>query len=247
MVLRIMQIRSWNSGKRVNLALSLLILQVTLLGLVCGCGRSDEASIETEAVTVAAYAGDTAALVWIAEDQGYFAANHLDVTLVPFEAGKLAADALLASEADIATTAEFVLVSQSFDHEDLRVLGAIATAMVNEVIARADRGIRLPADLRGKRIGVTRKSAGEFFLGRFLLLNGLSLEDVEVVDLSPSAIVDAITRGDIDAGLTWDPNVYEIKRKLGENAVSWPGQSGQDLYFILVGKEDWLRASCDSH
>ncbi len=241
MVVRIMEVANGDSGKQQEPAIWRLIATACALMMMVGCGRSVDVGTEMEAITIAAYAGDTAALVWIAEDRGFFSENGLDVTLLPFEAGKLAADALLAGEADIATTAEFVFVSQSFDHDDLRIFGAIATARVNEVIARIDHGIQSPPDLGGKRIGVTRKSAGEFFLGRFLLLHGLSLADVEIVDLSPSEIVETIVRGEIDAGLTWDPNVYEIRRRLGENATGWPGQSDQDLYFILVGKEDWLR------
>lgn len=218
-----------------------LMLVIMVLAIGSGCTRQaekDEGPVE--AINLGAYAGDTASLIWVAQDQGYFSANGLDVTIKEYEAGKLAADVLLAGEVDIATAAEFVLVSNSFVHEDLRVLGAIATARVVELVARIDRGIQQPSDLSGKSIGVTRKSAGEFFLGRFLLSHGLALTDVEIADLSPSDIVEAISNAEIDAALTWDPNIYEIKNRLGENAISWPGQSGQDFYFILIGREEWV-------
>ena len=74
-------------------------------------------------ITLGAYTGDTAALVWIAEDQGFFVENDLEVTIKGYEAGKLAADALLAGEVDVTTSAEFVFVSNAFDHDDLRVGG----------------------------------------------------------------------------------------------------------------------------
>lgn len=225
-----------------SIAIALTILIVMALGIGNGCTRQTQKyGGPVEEITLGAYAGDTASLVWIAEDQGYFPANGLDVTIKEYEAGKLAADALLADEVDIATAAEFVLVSNSFDHDDLRVLGTVATATVVELVARIDRGIQHPSDLKDKSVGVTRKSAGEFFLGRFLLFNGVSLQDVEIVDLNPSEIVEAISNGEIDAALTWDPNIYEIKNRLGENGVSWPGQSGQDFYFILIGKEGWIK------
>jgi NitT/TauT family transport system substrate-binding protein len=213
---------------------AILLLAV---GVICGCARQPETS---DSITLAVYAGDTTSLVWIAAKQGLFADNGLDVTLREYEAGKLAADALLAGDVEIATAAEFVFVSQSFDHEDLRILGSIATAEINQVIARSDRGISEPSDLRGKRIGVTRQSAGEFFLGRFLLSHDLPLEDVEIVDLTPSAIVSAISAGEIDAALTWEPNIYEIRHLLGEDSVSWPGQSDQHLYFVLIARDAWL-------
>ena len=216
---------------------------VLLSFIFSGCGEARvENKVPTDTLTLGAYRGDTAALVWIAKDQGYFLDNGLDVTIREYEAGKLAADALLAGEVDIATTAEFVLVSNSFDREDLRILGSIATARTTELAARTDRGIRAPQDLIGKRVGVTQKSTGEFFLGSYLLFNGLSLEDIEVVDLRPSEIVEAIDEGEIDAAMTWDPNIYNIKKNMGDGIASWPGQSGQDFYFILVSRENWVQS-----
>jgi len=191
-----------------------------------------------EKITLAAYAGDTGALVYVAEDQRYFEKNGLEVTIKDYESGKAAAAALINGEADISTSADFVFVSNSFDHADLRVLGTVATAEVKELVARKDKGITTIDDLIGKKIGVTKKSGAEFSLGIFLIFNGLSLQDVELVDLKPSEIVEAISNGDIDAAFTWGPNVYNIKKELGDNAISWPG--GQDFYFVLLTKEDWI-------
>ncbi len=190
-------------------------------------------------ITLAAYAGETGALVYVAEDQGFFEENGLEVTIKDYESGKACTDALINGEADIATSADFVFVSNSFDHADLRVFGTVATAEVKELVTRKDKGITTIDDLIGKKIGVTKGSGGEFALGKFLIFNVLSYEDVELVDLRPSEIVEAISNGDIDAAFTWDPNVYDIKERLGDNAISWPG--GQDFYFVLLAKEDWIK------
>ena len=194
-----------------------------------------------EKLTVAAYAGETGALAYIAQEQGFFKNNGLDVTIKDYESGKAAADALIDGEADICTSAGFVFVSNSFDYADLRVLGTVATVEVKELVARKDKGVTTINDLIGKKIGVTKKSGGEFLLGVFLVFNGLSQKDVELVDLKPSEIVKAISKGDIDAAFTWDPYVYNIKKELGENAISWPG--GKDFYFVLLTKQDWIESN----
>ncbi len=191
-----------------------------------------------EKITLAAYAGEVGALVYVAEDQGFFEGNALDVTIKDYGSGKACADALINGEADIATSADFVFVSNSFDHTDLRVFGTLATAEVKELVARKDKGITTTNDLIGRKIGVTKKSGGEFSFGLFLTFNGLSEKDVELVDLKPSEIVKAVLNGDVDAGFTWDPNVYNMKQALGDNAISWPGYS--DFYFVLITKEDWI-------
>ena len=217
-----------------------VVVTVMLAMAVAGCtqGRPEKFTGPVEKITVAAAAYLTGALVYVAEDQGYFEENGLEVTIKDYGSGKAAADALLAGEADISTSADFVFVSNSFDHADLRVLGTVATAQVKELVARKDKGITTTDDLIGKKIGVTKKSGAEFLLGVFLIFNALSYEDVELVDLKPSEIVEAISNGDIDATFTWDPYLYSIKGELGDNALSWPG--GQDFYFVLITKEDWV-------
>jgi len=191
-----------------------------------------------EKITVAAAAYLTGALVYVAEDQGFFEKNGLEVTIKDCESGKAAADALIDGEVDISTSAGFVFVSNSFDYPDLRVFGTVATAQVKELIARKDKGITTIDDLRGKKIGVTTKSGAEFLFGVFLVFNALSYEDIELVDLGPSDMVKAISNGDIDAAFIWDPYLYNIKKELGDNAISWPG--GEDFYFVLLAKEDWI-------
>jgi len=194
-----------------------------------------------EKITVAAAEYLTGALIYIAEDQGFFEENGLDVTIKSYGSGKACADALIEQEVDICTSAGFVFVSHSSQHVDLRVFGTVATAQVKELIVRRDSGITTIDELAGKRIGVTRRSGAEFLLGVFLTLNDLSYDAVELVDLKPSEIVEAISHGDIDAAFTWDPYSYDIKKELGESVISWLG--GEEFYFVLLAQKDWIENS----
>ena len=124
-----------------------------------------------EEITVAAAEYLTGALVYVAEDQGFFEKNGLEVTIEGYGSGKACADALVAAEADISTSADNVFVSSSFEHADLRVLGTVATAQVKELVARKDKGITVISDLVGKKIGVTKRRGAEFQLGVFLTFN----------------------------------------------------------------------------
>jgi len=218
----------------------ILIVAVTVMvaTAVAGCtqGRPEKYTGPVEKITVAA--GKAGVLVYIAEGQGFFEENGLEVTIKDYESGKAAADALINGEADISTSADFVFVSNSFDHADLRVLGTVATKQIKELVARKDRGISTIDDLVGKKIGVKKKSGAEFQLGVFLVFNGLSQKDVELVDLRPSEMLDAISNKDVDAVFVWDPYLYNIKKKLGEDVVTWHG--GEDFYYVLLTKKDWI-------
>jgi len=191
-----------------------------------------------EKITVAAAEYLTGALVYVAEDQGFFEKNGLEMTIKGYGSGKACADTLIAGEADISTSADNVFVSNSFKHADLRILGTVATKQVKELVARKDKGITTINDLIGKKVGVTKRSGAEFQLGVFLTFNGISREDIELVDLKPSEMMGAISNGDVDAVFVWDPYLYNIKKELYENAISWHG--GEDFYFVLLTKEDWI-------
>ena len=124
---------------------------------------------------------------------------------------------------------------------DVRILASIARSDNHEVIARKDRGITEPAQLKGKRIAVTRHSSGDFFLGTFLTQYGIPITGVTFVDLPPPGILDALSSGAVDAAMTWEPTVGKIKERLGSNAVHWPGQSGRGYYFVLMTRDDFLK------
>ena len=118
------------------------------------------------------------------------------------------------------------------------VIGTVATKQIKELVARKDKGISEIKDLKGKKIAVKEKSGAEFQLGVFLTFNGISREDVEYVYLKPSEMLDGVSNGDVDAVFVWDPYLYNIKKELGESVINWHG--GEDFYFLLLTKKDWL-------
>jgi NitT/TauT family transport system substrate-binding protein len=224
-----------------HISRSVLVILISLL-LMPGCSNTEpDPGLKSEKLTVGAYAGDTGSLVFLAQELGLFKKHGIKVEIREFEAGKLAADALLKGDVDIATSAGFVFVSNVFKHRDLQIMGTVAKAESIAMVARRDRNIHNSSDLRGKRIGVTRKSTGEYFLGVFLTLHGVALDEVSLVNMKPSMMQSALSSGEVDAVITWDPNVYRIKQQLGENAVSWSAQGGQDFNFLLLSTGEWLQ------
>lgn len=226
---------------RLTIAIILFLMVLSVGSPGCSRKESEKYTGPVEKVALAAYAGSYGFLPFIAQEQGYFAANGLEVTVNEYDFGLKAADALVAGNADIATAADFVLTSYSFDHGDLRALGTIATSTTDEIVFRKDRGIEKPIDLKGKRVGVPAKTKAEYFLARFLTFNGVAFRDIHVAYLEPSQIVEAISNGGIDAASVWEPFVQKIRASLGANAASWPAQSDQAFYYLLLGREGWVR------
>ena len=170
--------------------------------------------------TVAEYSS----LSIIAQDKGYFKQNGVEVAIKDYESGPPAVADLLAGKIDVATAADFVGVRNSFADEDLNIVAAQAKAESFFLVVRSDHGINRSGDLLGKRVGVTRKTAGEFYLGQFLVANQLSLRDITIIDGTPSQLVERLSRGELDAIVTFDPHISKAKSLLGTSAIVWSAQ-----------------------
>lgn len=197
---------------------------------------------KTERLRIGIFPDTICALIYIAQQQGMFKRYGLDVSLENYQAGAYAVNDLLGGKIDLGTASEFVLAIQSFKRPNLRTVGTISSLENIELIARKDRKIEKPEDLRGKTIGVSKGTAAEFFLSTFLSLNNVLPTEVRVVDLKPPELVMALSGGKIDAASSFSPFTDEMKKNLAHNAIAWPIQSGQDYYFLLITTEQLIQS-----
>lgn len=178
----------------------------------------------------------------IAQEQGYFAQNGLDVTLKEYASGAPAFSDLLKNKIDMTDAAEFVGVINSLRGNKFKIISSIGTTTdAWEIIARRDHGIEKPSDLKGKTIGVPAGTLGEFFLGNFLTLNQLSSNDVRLVNLPPQNLSFALLNGSIDAIMIFQPYAFNLKHTLGKSAISFPGQSDRLNYILLYATNDVVK------
>ena len=194
-----------------------------------------------EVLTIGTYSGDLSALFWIAKDSGYFSKHGVNVQLKAHESGLESYTELLAGKVDLATITEFLFARNVFKRPDVRILSVVGQIDTLKLIARKDHGITQVSDLRNKRIALVRDSVADYCFHLFLMFHQVPFQDNQIVDLPPSEQVKAINRGDIDAAVVWEPFARQMKNDLKENAMSWPAQSGQDFYWLLVGTDDTLK------
>ena len=197
--------------------------------------------VSAEPLRVGVFPNLHCALIYLADSQGFFKKQGIDVVIKEYESGPLAVNDLIADKIDIATAAEFVFVLQSFKHPDLRIPATIGVPSDHDLVVRKDRGIARPQDLKGKRVAVTRGSSGEFFLYNYLIFNRIPAGSVQVVYRAPSEMVKAMADGTIDAALSWPPYTTQMAKQLGAKGARWPAQSGQEYYLVLLAKEGFLK------
>lgn len=81
------------------------------------------------------------------------------------------------------------------------------------IVVRADSPINSVADLKGKKIAVTKAAGSHYLLIAALDKAGLRFKDIEPAYLSPADGRAAFERGSVAAWVTWDPYLAGVQRQ----------------------------------
>lgn len=218
--------------------MSIFALLLTGTHLI-SCHRDN--SKDTESISFGAITSGSVALVYIAQDQGFFQAEGLKVQVKDYPTGVATTDALLAGEVDIAWSAEFPMVARALKGEAISIFAVSNRFSDQFLFGLRESGIAHISDLKGKTIGLPLKTIAEFYLGRFFLLNGMRLNDVSLVNVLPAQSMEALAKGNVDGVVTWEPYTNRIKDQLADRIIAWPVQSSQPGFGIMIGRNTWLR------
>ena len=192
-----------------------------------------------EPITLGIYPSEYSSLIYIANDKQYFAENGLQITLKNYASGAAAVDGMLNGEVDVATASEFVTVNNALQNASIYAFGSISKYLNLYIVARTDSGITSIADLTGKKIAVTLGTGNQFYLGRFLELNDIDLNQVTLVNTNFADTPNAIANGTVDAAITFQPYINQIQSLLGNRTVIWPAQAEQFGYFEALCTKNW--------
>jgi NitT/TauT family transport system substrate-binding protein len=218
----------------------LAFLLLIAISAATGCQPQGERESRSSALkaSLALVPNSYSGLIGIADAKGFFEECGLEVSAKEYPSGREAVEAVMRGEAQMATGADMVMAVKVFDDPSLRVVASIGSSSANEIVARKDRDIRVPADLKGRKIGYSSGTSSEYYLDAFLLANAIAAHDVSPVNIPPASITDALVSGEVDAMSSWDVNVYSARKRLGENGVSWPAQNYLDWYWLLIVREE---------
>ncbi len=180
----------------------------------------------------------TGLLVWIAKGMGGFEEAGADVEVEKISSGVEGLDRVLAGELDLAASSEFAFISHAMRAPGLCIYATLSASRTVRLLARADRVGPAPADLAGKRIGVTLGSVARFFLWQYMTLSEVAEDRLVLVDMSPGEMPQAMQTGAIDAAIVWEPFVTRIRDAMRGELVEYPDQSLQHYYFVLHGRCD---------
>ena len=212
----------------------IIIVAILICGLVFMSCKSDKMG-DREKVKVGISKSFLSIPVYIAQKQGFFSDEGLDVTLKEYSSGKKATQALFSGEVAISTVADMPVVLGSFKREDFCIIATFSHSFhMVKIIGRKDSGIKKEVDLKGKKVGVNRGTSSHFFLAVFLIHNRLSISDVEMINIKTVDLPAALKNNEVDAISVWQPYTQTAMQLLGDNAVELPSSENYRTTFSFA-------------
>jgi NitT/TauT family transport system substrate-binding protein len=221
----------------------IIIAIIVVIGiLISSCIQQKEKPAELEKATLGVETSLLPAAVWIAENKGYFLEEGLDLTIKEFDSGRLSFLDMLNEGVDISTVAPTPIMFNSFDRQDFSIFATFVYSYDDvKVIARKDKGISTAIDLKGKKIGTPAGTTGQFFVEAFLIHNGIASSEVEVIDIAPLDLPEALNSGQVDAIVIWEPHGYNAQKLLGDKAIRLPSSDVYKETFNFMVMKDFAR------
>ena len=150
---------------------------------------------------------------WLAYDAGLYEREGLDVTMDYVASSTTLAPALLSGEIGMAYAGQEIVIASGVQGGDLTILAAGLEKPLFWL--SVNPSVRTPADLRGKRLGVTRFGSSSDTTARYYLPTvGLQPDgDVTILQMGGNPeMVGALQSGGIDAAILSPPSVFQARR-----------------------------------
>jgi len=159
-------------------------------------------------------------LVWVAKEAGLFKENGLDVQLIFIGSSSILTQAVIAGDVPIAIMSGTAAIGSQLAGSDV-VMAASTKKDPAQAFLVTAKGISQPAQLKGKRLAVSRLGASSDFILR-LILKKIGLvpdKDVAIVQIGSSPVrMAALVNGAADGtALTFEEMM--IAKKMGFNVM----------------------------
>ena len=183
-----------------------LVFVVTGLVMIAFCGENVFAADKLRI----SYSGTTTsnALLWVTKEARLFDKNGIEAEIL-YLAGSLGQTALIAGETQFAVYTGLLMTPSRLQGADVTMIAGFLNYLVSRLVVRAE--IKTAADLKGKRLGVTRFGTASDFATR-LIVSKLGLNpntDVVILQIGDTPTrVAALMAKTVDGAL-FDPPDYK--------------------------------------
>lgn len=198
------------------------VLRRFLLHILLVCASTGPLSAGAWGATIAVGVANSplSTPIFVAEKQGYFRDEGVDVVMVECPTGGACLKQLLESKVQFATASDLPIMFRSFEAVPFKVLATFATSSQDvKLVTRTGSGVKSSADLKGKQVALVRGSSGQYVLDLTVLAAGLDPRTVTTVDLDVNRLPQAAVNRQVDAFALFQPGANQLVKLLGADAV----------------------------
>jgi ABC-type nitrate/sulfonate/bicarbonate transport system substrate-binding protein len=222
------------------LLIALLVIGMSVFGMLFFYRLNREQITET--ITIAVADQPVFALIFIADTQGFFKQQGLEVIFRRHTLGRDAIKDVIEGRADIATAYDVPVVHQINQGHNLGILTSLHSSDQNHtIVALSSSGISTAQDFSGKKIAMTRGTSSEFYLYSYLMEQGIALSEVIIVNLEFQQRVAALENGIVDAAVVVEPYALSLQKKYPPPQIRFFYSETYSEASVLVGKKDFIQ------
>lgn len=170
-----------------------------------------------------------------------FAKDGITIRWVQSAGSNKALEFLNAGSIDFGSTAGAAALVGKINGNPIKSIYAFSRPEWTALVTGKDSAIKAPADLKGKRIAVTRGTDPHIFLVRALQSVGLTEKDVTLVLLQHADGKLALTRGDVDAWAGLDPMMATAE--VEDGAQLFFRNAAANTWGLLNVREEFAQAN----
>jgi ABC-type nitrate/sulfonate/bicarbonate transport system substrate-binding protein len=236
-----------NQSRNIFILLALIIVVASsywaITSFLINDNEIDKNQSELPKLTVGIQVSPAMALVMVAEDEGFFDAEGVDVIIKEFTAGKFALQAFLGGSLDVAISGEVPVTLSTLQGHKFRVIGQVVERTINEVrvVVRKEPGLNTPEKYFKSKTRTLATSFGggpEFFTHNFLKKHDIADKDVKLISQRPQDMPVALASGTVDAIAIFDPFAAIAEKRMGAEGQSFrDGDIYSELYVIDVQQD----------
>jgi|SRR5262245_52024824 len=172
-----------------------------------------------------------------------FAKDGISIRWVQSAGSNKALEFLNAGSIDFGSTAGSAALVAKINGNPIKSIYVYSRPEWTALVTGKDSGITKIADLKGKRVAVTRGTDPHIFLVRALLSAGLSEKDIQPVLLQHPDGKIALTRGDVDAWAGLDPMMAQAE--IEDGARLFYRNAAANTWGILNVRADFAKEHPD--
>lgn len=192
------------------------ILALSILVIGCASNNTSDANsgktASSEGVTVKIGIQGSGGLFGKAREEKWFEQEFekvgANVEWIEFQSGPPMTEAIASNKLDIASLGNMPIIAGQAANIPFKIISQALDGKNNvAIIVPANSTASSLADLKGKKIAVTKGSNAYNFLYRGFAESGLKDSDFEIIQLQPDETQSAFENGGVDAWATWDPYI----------------------------------------